>query len=278
MMPRRLLPALLPVVFAASSTLGAGPAVACQIQPDRARTVARVIDGATVVLDDGMTIRLASVLAPTSEDADAERGLWQPELEARAALERLVGSQSVGVAIAGKVDRYGRLPAHLMLIGREPVPVWIQSYLVENGYVRVAPAVEGDPCGRRLLLDERGARTRLLGLWRNAVYRPVDADDVRTLLRRRDTYQIVRGRVLAATLVRGQILLNFGSDWRDDFTVSVSATVRQALNVKGIDAGALSGRFVEARGWIERRNGPMIALRQADELVVLTPEEAAAPR
>ena len=268
---RRLLGALSLALAFAAETAGA-----CQLTPEGVQTVARVVDGAMVVLDDGRTVRLASVLAPRSEDAGAERGLWQPELEAQTALERLVGSQTVGVVIAGKSDRYGRQVAHLMLIGRGPVPVWVQAYLVENGHVRAAIEPDGDPCGRRLVQREQVARAGLLGLWRNAVYRPLEAADVRTLEQRRDTYPIVRGHVAAANTVRSQIYLNFGTNWREDFTVAVKADVRHALGARGIDPAALAGRTVEVRGWIERRNGPMIWLRHADDLTLVDPVDAAA--
>ncbi len=86
----------------------------------------------------------------------------------------------------------------------------------------------------------------------------------------RSTFQIVEGRVEAIAEVRGAVYLNFGSDWRDDFTAGV-VRGRKAAKVANpaFDASALKGKRVRVRGWIERRNGPFIEIVHPGQIEVL---------
>jgi micrococcal nuclease len=71
----------------------------------------------------------------------------------------------------------------------------------------------------------------------------------------------------------GRIYLNFADDWRSDFTISIEQDV-PALAAAGIDLKGLAGKPVRVRGWIEWRNGPMIAATHPEQLELLP---AAAP-
>jgi endonuclease YncB( thermonuclease family) len=268
-MARRIVSQLLCLALLASAPISAARAN-CPAASGSLHAVARVIDGQALVLDDGTTVVLLGVLAPRAEDGNADPGLWLPEQEARAALERLTAGRSLAVAGPRSRDRHGRLPAHLHIVDGA-APVWVQGALVEAGAVRAHTPLDGDGCAETLLELEARARTAGLGLWRHAAYQPLDALRTRNILQRRDTFQIVRGRIAHVSDVRGQIYLNFGSDWREDFTVAIGGAVRRRLEARGIRPKELAGQLVEARGWIERRNGPLIVLRQAEDLRVMAP-------
>ena len=53
----------------------------CTLEPGPVRTVARVLDGETLILDDGKAVRLIGALAPRAHDAGAAAGAWPPEIE-----------------------------------------------------------------------------------------------------------------------------------------------------------------------------------------------------
>ena len=71
---------------------------------------------------------------------------------------------------------------------------------------------------------------------------------------------LVRGRVQRVARAQDFVYLNFGDDWRSDFTVRVEA--RQAVRFAraGLELKALEGRNVEVRGLLFQTNGPMIDL------------------
>src|SRR5262249_27340088 len=69
------------------------------------------------------------------------------------------------------------------------------------------------------------------------------------------TFQIVEGKVLNASVRGGRGYVNFGRDWRTDFTVTVSPTDLKAFKAAGIDPADYAGKTVRVRGWIDRMNG-----------------------
>jgi hypothetical protein len=67
----------------------------------------------------------------------------------------------------------------------------------------------------------------------------------------------------------GRIYLNFADDWRSDFTISIERKDIPAFTEAGIDPKQLAGKQVRVRGWIEWRNGPMIAATHPEQLELL---------
>jgi len=240
----------------------------CELAPGSTRTVTRVIDGETVALDDGRELRLAGILAPRARDADAMEGGWPLEEAARVALADLVLGKQVQIAFAtAKQDRYGRLLGHLFTAHDGPRQ-WIEGELLGRGLARAAALPDDGACLTELLAHERLARADVSGVWRLRLYAPKPALQVAALAGVRSSFQIVRGRVVSVDRTKSAAYLNFGHDWRSDFTVRIPRSVlrRDETWAKALDA--LKDRTVEVRGWIVRRNGPMISIAHPAELVV----------
>jgi micrococcal nuclease len=91
-------------------------AESCTLQAGPTRSVVRVIDSETVLLDDHQEVRLIGALAPRSPDFSPGAEPWPPEEAAIAALKALVQGRSVSIASSGRArDRYGRQLAHLFV-------------------------------------------------------------------------------------------------------------------------------------------------------------------
>jgi len=223
----------------------------------------------------GSEVRLIGALSPRLLDAAVEAGVWTPERDTKNALERLVLGRSVELAFAGRrSDRYGRLLAHVF-VGSGDTRVWVQGHLVREGRARAYALAENTACVEDLIEREARARQEAAGLWSHAGYRIRSAENRRELLRLRSTYQIVEGRVRRVTTVRGQTHVDFGDDWREDFTATVRSADTRLLERAGIELKSLEGRAVRVRGWIERRAGPSIEVRHPTQIEV--PAETAAP-
>lgn len=244
----------------------------CSLQPGPARTVTRIIDGETLALDDGSEVRLAGAMAPRARDADAEPGAWPLEEAAKTSLAELTLGKRVELAYgATHQDRYGRHLAHLFLTegGQR---LWVQGEMLQLGLAR-AYALPGDStCLSELIANEAIGRTAGAAVWASPLYAERPAEKSFLLASLRNTYQIVRGRIVSVTRTKGAVYLDFGEDWHTDFTVSIG---KRVLSLdKDFDAGleALKGKTIEVRGWIERRNGPAIVLSSPHELKVLDGE------
>ena len=90
-----------------------------------------------------------------------------------------------------------------------------------------------------------------------------------------NTFQLVEGTVMDAAEVKGRVYLNFGADWKTDFTVLVPAKARKALARQGMDPATFKGRTIRVRGWLKDYNGPMIELTHPEQLEL--PGHEAAP-
>jgi len=247
---------------------------ACVLEPGEMRTVARIVDGETLVLDDGSEVRLAGVMAPRARDAGAAAGLWPPENEAIAELSKLVLGKQVRLGYGAlRTDRFGRKIAHLFLVDDGAVNgaagVWVEGDLLAAGVARAAALPGAGECLEELLAHESVARKSELGLWALKTYQPIEAGRTALLMTLRSTFQIVRGEVRAVSRARSAIYLNFGADWHSDFSVRVPLDLAKTDPEWEKRIDALKGAQVEVRGWIERGNGPLIALGEKSELAIL---------
>ena len=237
----RLAAVLLLVLAANAAVAGDGPAMPppAGLEVEREARVVEVIDAGTVLLDDGETVRLAGIEAPALAQGGAD------------ALAALVQGRRVGLASGGtRRDRYGRLRAHLV---RTDDGAWVQGALLALGLARVHSLVDDRAAVADMLAIERGARAGRRGIWSQPRYRVRAAGEAGARLR---GFQLVEGRVKAAAVVRGRGYLNFGADWRTDFTVSFGPRDRRLFEAEGIAVEDYEGRLVRVRGWSSPSTAP----------------------
>lgn len=242
------------------------------------RSITRVESAAAFALDDGSSLKLMSLSVPSARDVSASVGEWTPEVEARAAVDALVRDRRIEVVASGAFrDRYGRRVAHAYGAGREAGRFWLQSAIVDKGHARVAPLPGETMCLRELFVREAVARAKRTGLWANPAYAVRSARETRELEKLGGTFQIIEGWVAAVGMSGNELFLNFGRDWRWDFTAAVD--LKRSDDREGLVARlkTMKGRLVRVRGFIERRNGPFISLATADAIEEL-PEGSAGGR
>ena len=151
-------------------------------------------------------------------------------------------------------NRYGDILGKVLV---EPYG-WVQEYWIKKGFA-VFSGIGPYPADLRniLLAAEKQARTRRSGAWKRvAVLR---ADDPVSLLKKQG-FGIVEGQVKNVRTFGGVTYLNFGSDWKSDFTVSVSSAERR--NFKKLDwkLKDLDNKWIRVRGVIRSYNGPFMEL------------------
>jgi hypothetical protein len=75
--------------------------------------------------------------------------------------------------------------------------------------------------------------------------------------------------VLRVTERRDRLYLDFGPDWRRDFTVSIAKRDRAAFRAAGIDPAGLLDASVRVRGWVRVHNGPMIEATHPEQIELI---------
>ena len=116
---------------------------------------------------------------------------------------------------------------------------------------------------------EQTARSAGRGIWALNWYRilPVAATNCHI-----GTFQLVEGTVMSTAIVRGRGYLNFGADWRTDFTISTAPKHMKLFRAAQVDIMALQDRRLRVRGWLVRRNGAMISVTHPEQIEFLTRE------
>jgi endonuclease YncB( thermonuclease family) len=219
---------------------------------------ARALDGGGFVTTEGEEIRLSGVLAP---GAGGEAASEPAAAAARDALSKVLSDRTVTIAPADATrDRYGRTLAQVFADG-----MWVQASLLQSGAVRAAPDRASAPCAGALLAAEGEGRGRRLGQWRGG-FRVQDPDSIRN---RVGSFQIVEGSVVTASVTRGRAFINFGADYRTDFTVTIAPEDMRTFRQAKFDVEALAGKRIRVRGWVEFYNGPEITLTTPAAIEVL---------
>ena len=213
--------------------------------------LARVIDGDSFVLSSGLKVRLANIFAPQKSEPFYE--------EALSVLKNILSGRQIGLHYIGpKTDRFERAVAQVFTLRPDGKPdQWIQKELIRSGFARVRSYADSLFQIDDLLKEEVTARESGRGLWQSKTF-AVRSPSPNVLAQDVDSFQLVEGLIISSAQIRGQTYLNFGSDYRTDFTVSVARRHRKRFDKVGIDLSDLEGARVRVRGWIELFNGPVM--------------------
>lgn len=199
-------------------------------------------------LADGRRLRLAGILVLSPGEAGA---LLQGALGQALRLD----------PPEPPLDRHGRLRAQAHGAG------WLQGELVRAGLAVVDPAPDvPDDALAALLALEREARAAGRGSWAKGGLGPFPAERVGAPA---GAYALVRGRARAVASAGEFVYVNFGRDWRRDFTARVASGEARRLLRQGLDLGRLAGRDVIVRGWLLEANGPMIEVAHPAQIEVV---------
>lgn len=210
---------------------------------------------------DGAEFLLADIAAPPlytlAEETPAHFA------DAREALQR---------ALAGAIEAEDVLPptrwgVRVVTARLQGATQTLQETLIAQGAARVAPQTDDHDLIKRLLQLEATARAARRGLWTLADYRIFSADAAWGAV---GGFHLVEGTVARASLIGGRFYLNYGEDYRTDFTAGVAGGLYRRWTEAGEDFSTLAGARIRVRGLVETINGPSIDLKhplQVERLV-----------
>lgn len=208
----------------------------------------RVDADSTLALEDGAVVVPAGLRLPPEP--------WLAGT-ARQALERLALDAPLQI-VPLRRDRYGRVAAEIWRAEDASGALSFNASLVRSG------AFLATPDGGFVPL-ERVARQEKQGLWADPAYAPRASGQA---LDRVGRFAVVEGRAVAVTVTKAFTWINFGADWRRDFTIEIPARARRAFAKAGVDPATLRGRQITATGLVEWSAGPKIIVSSPDQLAM----------
>jgi Staphylococcal nuclease homologue len=220
---------------------------------------ASAADARSLKLDDGRVLRLSGIEPFTlllGDTAGAEN-----KLESR--LSEFAAGKTLRVEIASeKPDRYGRLPALVTVAGS-----LLQETLTDEGLALAFAVGDPLPCFDRILAAEAKARSARRGFWSTESVPPATPE---ALEPRIGSFAIFEGIVLSVGTRRATTYLDFGRKWSEDVTIEIVAKERDAFGgEKALEK--LAGARIRARGFLQEKAGPMLAVHSPMQLEILVP-------
>lgn len=163
--------------------------------------------------------------------------------------------------------RNNRMRHQLMHVVMDKNGSWVQGVMVQLGLARVRSDKSNPEAIRDLYKIEAIARKEKLGLWAFEQYQVLADTDAEKHI---NSFQIVEGTVNSAARKQNNIFLNFGNDWRKDFTVSIKPSEITNFSKAGMNPLDLNGKKIRVRGWIREYNGAFMEIDHPERIEILS--------
>lgn len=202
----------------------------------------RVLDGDTLKLQDGRSVRVLGINAP--EITHGQKAGQPFGRESRAAAQVFIDASEGKIRLGYERetrDHYGRLLAHVYdSRGRSLAAAQLRAGMALQ--IAVPPNIAQMQCLSKL---EVAARNKSLGLWRDNYWRPLSTQS----LRGDETgFRFVRGRI-AKVDINSAVWLEL----EGKLVARVTKKDWSLFGYQNSDWLALKGKSVELRGWISSR-------------------------
>ena len=251
--------AFLAAALACGGAQAAAPPCAGDVEIGDAPIV-RVEHNDVLILRDGRALHLEGIRVPRAAQDRAPQALDDQAYDALNALAK--NQDIVARAVWPKEDRYDRVRSQIFTEDG----TWLQIEMLRRGLARVDLAPDRGECNRELYDAEGAARAAHLGLWSSSAYAIRTPDTVKSDV---GTFQLVVGKVLSTDLRDGRAYLNFGLDWKTDFTVTISPDDMKTFRRMGVDPLGYRDRMVRVRGIVQWLNGPEIEVGNPKQIELL---------
>jgi micrococcal nuclease len=238
------------------------------IEAQERGTVKAVLDGDTLTLADGRTVRLVGLLVPEPlpDARSAAAGRTAPlAAQATAVLSELALGRAVILGLAGRrTDRYGRLLAQVY----RDDGLWLQGALLARGLARVLSHPDNRALVPAMLAQEAVARDGKRGLWAYRGFAVLTPAEARFHL---DDFAIVEGRVAKVERRGSREALAFEPTRKDGFTALLLPESRKAFKAAGLAPGSLEGQRVRVRGYLRWWDGPILEVSHPEQIERIAP-------
>lgn len=229
--------------------------------------VIEVVDPLTIKLQNGATVHLVGLNIPDLDPHDPGTFSVMTMKVLRDFLENedVVIYQTKN-AKAGRTNRMGHEMAHLL---RKKDGIWVQGLLISLGLARVRTEKTNPEMSDEMYALEVRSRQDNSGLWAIDAYKVRSPEKAGPLI---GSFAIVEGKILSVAMKKNSVYLNFGENWKKDFTVIIPSDVKRSLAKRKLYPLDWNGGKVRVRGWVSSLNGPSIEIDHPEALEMIEQE------
>lgn len=238
---------------------------ACQAADYSNIKVINVIDGDTVRLSNGKSLRYIGIDTPEVHIRKNGKFVYAPQEFANQAMEfnrRLVEGKQIRIEFdVVKKDKYGRLLGYCFVDGK-----FVNAELIKEGFALLYTFPPNVKYVDTFKVYQAQARKKLKGLWQT--HEVINSDRAYKYIGK---VRSVQGRVLSTYQSKKCVYLNFGTNYKTDFTVVIFSNVIKYFKDKNIDPVSFyKGKTIRVCGKIKEYNGPEIIINMPQEIEVLS--------
>lgn len=166
-----------------------------------------------------------------------------------------------------QTNRMGHILGHVVTKQHN---VWAQGMLLQLGLARTFTTKSTANLSQNMYAAEATAKAASKGLWSIDEYKPFQANAPASIPQNR--FAIIEGTVIGSAKKDGRIFINFGQDWRNDFTAIIPPDHKSSFFKANIDPQSWVGKHIQVRGWVEFYNGPMVRVTHPAQIRALEEE------
>lgn len=227
-------------------------------------------EDADIILDDGRRLKIANIFFPRT---GANSPL--PEETIRF-LRRNLAQKTIKYIAAAKTDRYQRTPAHIITQSdNNPQTKWFQPKIIQAGLglfmpepfkEKHNPYCDNDDLKQILRhYDQENMRKQ-----NHSPLIPVYKPDNDILWEMEGNFIFVEGALLKTHSSDKKIFLNFGTQWKSDFTAVISSNAEGAIQKHFKSISNLEGKQLRLRGFLDLYNGPSMRIDHPLQMELLS--------
>ena len=240
----------------------------CHNAPLQTAKAISINQEAEVILDDGRHLKFADIFFPRTSTNE------QIPKETIQFLKNHLNNKKITFLASEKPDRYRRIPAQIIVNHMDGSQKWSQSHILKSGKALFMP--EPQKRARKDFCDSDGLKRSLQQHEKQNTshknthpFAPVYTSDNKVLWQLEGNFAIIEGVVLKTHSSKNNIFLNFGVEWKSDFTAVVSADSKEPLQKHFESVSNLMGKRLKLRGFIDIYNGPSMRIDHPLQIEIL---------
>ncbi len=225
--------------------------------------VTKVIDPLTFMGEDKNIYSLSGIEIP-----NLQTGKKDFTLEASKTLALLIEDKDLKLYTTktrdkGRINRMNQSLVHAEL---KQDRIWIEGELLAAGLARVKTTPTNPEMHYEMLAIETKTREQKKGLWADSALQVLTPE---TVTSHENSFAIIEGSPKAAAVTRNMIFLNYGDDYKKDFTVGIPTSLRVAFSKRKINPLQFANTKIRVRGWVQSYNGPFIEIDHPEQIEIL---------